>query len=303
MVVGGWSSADGRRRMVVGLARRSPCTNGRVAARRRRPCAPFSVRLAATSFVDRVGSSTFPRRELRRLDRRSLLALVVVLVRLRASRRAARRRPRFSRGLAERAKSHDVRSVGCSRRVALDGDADASRASGCADGGWTRAAYAALGSRPRGGRSADPRASVTALRPVRPEPRRPRTTPGTTRAAREFAALRSTRYARKADALTDTLEDDRDRTSRRSPPRTRVWTGPRPPHSETWRAARDVAFHPSRVVSRAREKFPWNQNSSFSKQADDDDSSSTENELGITSARSVRSRAASAAQTLLSRTP
>ena len=62
-------------------------------------------------------------------------------------------------GVGGEAKSNDVRSVGDEARGALDGDADASRASGSEVGGWTRVAYAALGSRPRGRRSADPPAS------------------------------------------------------------------------------------------------------------------------------------------------
>ena len=252
MVVGGWSSADGRRRMVVGsLARRS--------SRFGTDASPRDVGVHARETLgetrgDANGATrsvarTSPRREQRGLDRRSLVALVVVLVRLR-SLVARLVVDTLLQGVGGEAKSHDVRSVGDEARGALDGDADASRASGSADGGWTRAAYAALGSRPRGGRSADPRASARRFAPSERTTASPDDAIEIPRRAREYRAARSTRYARVDRHRSET----RDRTSRRSPPRTRVWTGPRPPHSETWRAARATVRLPS-VAGRISREF------------------------------------------------
>ena len=197
---------------------------------------------------------------------------------------------RFSRGLAERRKATtSVRSA--TRLVARStGTLMRRERRGLRTGGWTRAAYAALGSRPRGGRSADPRASARRFAPSE------RTTASPddairSRAAREYRAARSTRYARVDRHRSET----RDRTSRRSPPRTRVWTGPRPPHSETWRAARDgpPSIRRGSYFPRISRNSPGIKTQAFLKQADEDDSSSTENELGITNerCRDVSSRA------------
>ena len=259
MVVGGWSSADSHRRMVIGdLARRS--------SRFGTDASPRDVGIHARETLGetrgdangatRSVAGTFPRRERRGLDRRRLVALVVVLVRLRSLvARLVVDTSTLLQGVGGEAKSHDVRSVVDEARGALDGDADASRASGCADGGLDEGGVRGARVETPSGSVGGPTGERTALRPVRENhgvPGRRHQIPRRARISRRaLYALRSSRPRPNLSTIT--------------PARARVDGSPPTPLGDVESRARRSAFHPSRVVSPENfEKFP------------NDDSSSTE---------------------------
>ena len=257
---GGWSSADGRRRIVIGGWSSATSRGDRPASERTRRRATsasmrarHSVRLAATRMARREASRG---RERRGLDRRRLVALVVVLVRLRSLvARLVVDTSTLLQGVGGEAKSHDVRSVVDEARGALDGDADASRASGCADGGLDEGGVRGARVETPSGSVGGPTGERTALRPVRENhgvPGRRHQIPRRARISRRaLYALRSSRPRPNLSTIT--------------PARARVDGSPPTPLGDVESRARRSAFHPSRVVSPENfEKFP------------NDDSSSTE---------------------------